>query len=85
MTDLKSLIPDDPTGLLRTRYKYIHPKTSVYILAFFTQRVDGTSVAEWPMYQDETIIIEEQISPTSDFHKMIDSWEEQYHEDVVCK
>jgi hypothetical protein len=32
------------------------------------------------MYQDdETIIIEEQISPTSEFHKMIDSWEEQYH------
>jgi len=33
MEELKSLIPDDPTGLLRTRYKYIHSKTSVYILA----------------------------------------------------
>jgi hypothetical protein len=49
MTDLKSLIPDDPTGLLKTRYKYTHPKTSVYILAFFTQRIDGTSIAEWSM------------------------------------
>ena len=33
MTELKSTIPDDPTGLLRTRYKYIHSKTSFYILA----------------------------------------------------
>jgi hypothetical protein len=41
MTELKSTIPDDPTGLLRTRYKYIHSKNSVYILAYFMKHYDN--------------------------------------------
>ena len=38
MEDLKSTLPDDPTGLLRARYKYTHPKTSASIIATFTNR-----------------------------------------------
>lgn len=53
--------------LFRYRCKYVHPRAPVYILAFFTQYDDGTSVAEWSMYHDDndTVIIEEEISPTS--------------------
>jgi hypothetical protein len=79
MTKLKSTIPEDHTGLLRGRCKYTHPKSSVYILAFFTQRLDGTSIAEWTMYDsndndsndDHNVIIDEQISPSKGFDEMV--------------
>lgn len=77
MTDLKSTIPPDPTGLLRARCKYTHPKTSIYILAFFIDRIDGSSIAEWSLLandHDNTKLIEDQITPFSDFIEMLKEW-----------
>ena len=77
MEELKSLIPDDPTGLLRTRYKYIHSKTSVYILTYFIIHYDnldesndeGRDIVVWSLYHDSnTVLLEEQISAMSDFN-----------------
>jgi hypothetical protein len=95
MTDLKSLVPDDPTGLLRTRYKYTHPKTSVYILAFYIRHYDndddkeGKSVVEWSLYHDddEQPLLEQVNTPMEDFTNMLNSagWEDQGYEDVPSK
>lgn len=91
MTDLKSTLPPDPLGVLRTYFKYISSDGRYYILAYFIKRLDGNDVAQWSRYcydndgQEEEE--ESKISREDDFHKMIESegWEAAGHYTTVSK
>jgi hypothetical protein len=82
MEELKSLIPDDPTGLLRTRYKYISSVGNYYILVDYNIDLQDITYANWSLYDntDDIVINEnEDSSPailttrslTQDFDKII--------------
>jgi hypothetical protein len=89
MTNLKSTIPKPQSELdyiARYRYKYTHPKTPVYILAFYMRRYDndtdeeGKSVVEWSLYHydNEQPLLEQINTLMEDFTNMINSagWED---------
>ena len=84
-SELKSLIDyDRPLNeILRAQCKYEHPKAPAHIIVTFTKRYDEIndkdleSIAEWSLILDDdkdTPIIEDQISPESEFYKMVEYW-----------
>ena len=98
---LKSLVDNDlPLNEIRRaqyRYKHPDPKVSAYIIATFTMQFDENdnqleSIAEWSLIlgdhndkDDNTTIIEDQITLVSEFDKMVENWESQGYETVICK
>jgi hypothetical protein len=53
MTELKSTIPDDPTGLLRTQYKFISSDGNYSILVDYVIESDDISYANWSLYSND--------------------------------
>jgi hypothetical protein len=71
-----------------------HPKAPAHIIVTFTKRYDEIndkdleSIAEWSLILDDdkdTPIIEDQISPESEFYKMVEYWERKGYEIVICR
>jgi hypothetical protein len=95
MTDLKSLIDNSSplNEIIRTQYKYAHPRAPVHIIATFSIPYDEIndrdleSIAEWSLIQDNdrTILIEDQITLISEFRKMVENWIEEGYENVVSR
>jgi hypothetical protein len=86
---LKSLIPPDPTGLLREYYKYISNDGRYYILATFIIRVDGSHVVDWSKYCYDNDGEEREgiVSRQEDFDAMLESegYEESGHYTTCVK
>jgi len=55
-------VPDDPTGLLRTQYKFDSSDGNYYILVDYNIDLQDTTYANWSLYDNRDDIVNE-ISP----------------------